>query len=62
MERLLKKQESKSTKACNNKSRTAKQQGPIETYINSIRGVMLALPPGMDFPLKAQEAPAKWEY
>ncbi|XP_049937659.1 INO80 complex subunit B [Schistocerca serialis cubense] len=57
MERLLKKQESKSGKATI-KHRTERQQGPCETYYNGTLGVALAMPPGADFPIKPQKAPA----
>ncbi|XP_050097398.1 INO80 complex subunit B isoform X1 [Anopheles aquasalis] len=52
MERLLKKQDSKSVKAI--KNRPVKQKVPMITYINGANGATISLPPDINFPLEAQ--------
>uniref|UniRef100_A0A182X5E5 INO80 complex subunit B-like conserved region domain-containing protein n=1 Tax=Anopheles quadriannulatus TaxID=34691 RepID=A0A182X5E5_ANOQN len=52
MERLLKKQDSKSVKAI--KNRPVKEKVPMITYINSAEGGSISLPPEVEFPLPKQ--------
>uniref|UniRef100_A0A182K4J2 INO80 complex subunit B-like conserved region domain-containing protein n=1 Tax=Anopheles christyi TaxID=43041 RepID=A0A182K4J2_9DIPT len=52
MERLLKKQDSKSVKAI--KNRPVKERVPMITYVNSVEGATISLPPEVDFPLAKQ--------
>lgn len=55
MERLLKKQDSKSGK--NIRSKHQKAIVPMITYKNTIDGALLTFPPNVEFPLKSQIAP-----
>uniref|UniRef100_A0A182SL37 INO80 complex subunit B-like conserved region domain-containing protein n=1 Tax=Anopheles maculatus TaxID=74869 RepID=A0A182SL37_9DIPT len=52
MERLLKKQDSKSVKAI--KNRPIKEKVPMITYVNGVDGATISLPPEVDFPLPKQ--------
>lgn len=52
MERLLKKQDSKSVKAI--KNRPVKAQLPMITYVNTVEGATISLPPNVEFPLQPQ--------
>ena len=52
MERLLKKQDSKSVKAI--KNRPYKAQVPVITYINNLNATTISLPANVPFPLEPQ--------
>ncbi|XP_052872195.1 INO80 complex subunit B [Anopheles cruzii] len=52
MERLLKKQDSKSVKAI--KNRPIKEKVPMITYVDGVDGASISLPPGVAFPLRTQ--------
>jgi INO80 complex subunit B len=54
MERLLKKQDSKTVKSA--KIRPLKQQVPVISYKNTLNGIFLNFPPNCEFPLKAKTA------
>ncbi|XP_021917172.1 INO80 complex subunit B isoform X2 [Zootermopsis nevadensis] len=58
MERLLKKQESKSGKS-SNRSRSARKQVPRVTYHNTVDGISISLPSGVDFSLHSQTTTEK---
>uniref|UniRef100_T1HPX0 PAPA-1 domain-containing protein n=1 Tax=Rhodnius prolixus TaxID=13249 RepID=T1HPX0_RHOPR len=52
MERLLRKQDNKTTKQVVKKN--IRKAGATITYCNNINGIRLSLPPGIEFPLKKQ--------
>lgn len=52
MERLLKKQESKTAKG--GKNRNIKTAVPLISYKNTVKGSTLTIPPNFEFPFKAQ--------
>ncbi|KAJ9599710.1 hypothetical protein L9F63_026441, partial [Diploptera punctata] len=58
MERLLKKQESKSGKS-NNRSRSTRKHIPRISYRNTVDGISISLPQNIEFPLQAQTALGK---
>lgn len=53
MERLLKKQESKTSKG--GKNRNIKTAVPLISYKNTVKGSTLTIPPNFEFPFKAQK-------
>lgn len=55
MERLLKKQDSKATKQI--KCKTTRTNAPLITYKQTNEATFLALPEGIDYPLKPLTAP-----
>lgn len=54
MERLLKKQDSKSVMKAN-RNRFTKSQLPMITYVNTVEGATISLPPNVEFPLQPQK-------
>ncbi|XP_034476183.1 INO80 complex subunit B [Drosophila innubila] len=56
MERLLKKQESGKQRSAARNKNNQKQTHPSLTYMNTLEGAYIIVPPGQEFPLEAQSA------
>ncbi|EDW09740.2 INO80 complex subunit B [Drosophila mojavensis] len=56
MERLLKKQENGKQRSAARKLQNQKQTTPLLTYMNTLDGAYIIVPPGQEFPIQAQTA------
>lgn len=56
MERLLKKQENGKQRSAARKQQNQKQTTPLLTYMNTVDGAYIIVPPGQEFPIQPQTA------